>query len=142
MSETKESWPKSVVIYTDGASRGNPGPAAIGIFVTDQESSAIEEYGEALGQQTNNFAEYTAVIRALEMALTRNVARVVLRSDSELMVKQMLGVYKVKSEAILPLYERVKLLTKRFEKVEFEHVRREKNKEADRIANDALDRLL
>lgn len=140
MTEQKKEWPKSVIIYTDGASRGNPGPAAIGIHVTDMDSQTVAEYGEVLGVQTNNFAEYTAVIRALELSLAQGVTNIVLRSDSELMVKQMSGVYKVKSEAILPLYDKVRQLLSKFSNVTFEHVRREKNREADRLANEALDR--
>jgi len=138
--EQKQKWPESVIVYTDGASRGNPGPAAIGIHVTDMDSQTIAEHGEVLGVQTNNFAEYTAVIRALELSLAQGVKNVILRSDSELMVKQMTGVYKVKSDAILPLYDRVRELLSRFSSVTFEHVRRENNRVADRLANEALDR--
>lgn len=136
-----KKWPKKVIIYTDGASRGNPGPAAIGIHVTDLDSQTIAEHKEALGVQTNNFAEYTAVIRALELSLAQGVTDIILRSDSELMVRQMSGVYKVKSEAILPLYEKVKELLSQFSSVKFEHVRRESNREADRLANEALDEV-
>lgn len=136
-----KKWPKKVIIYTDGASRGNPGRAAIGIHVTDLDSQTIAEHKEALGVQTNNFAEYTAVIRALELSLAQGVTDIILRSDSELMVRQMSGVYKVKSEAILPLYEKVKELLSQFSSVKFEHVRRESNREADRLANEALDEV-
>lgn len=141
MAEQMKKWPKKVIIYTDGASRGNPGPAAIGIHVTDLDSQTIAEHKEALGVQTNNFAEYTAVIRALELSLAQGVTDIILRSDSELMVRQMSGVYKVKSEAILPLYEKVKELLSQFSSVKFEHVRRESNREADRLANEALDEV-
>jgi ribonuclease HI len=137
---TNMKWPKRVTIYTDGASRGNPGPASIGIFVIDADGAALLEHGERLGAQTNNFAEYMAVIRALELAHESGVAEVVLRSDSELMVKQMTGVYKVKSPVIQPLHQRARQLMAQFKGVKFEHVRRELNAEADRIANEALDR--
>jgi ribonuclease HI len=138
--EQTKSWPTNVIVYTDGASRGNPGPASIGIYVTDSESQVLDEYGECLGTQTNNFAEYTAVVRALEIARDRGAKSVVLRSDSELMVKQMTGLYKVKSAVIKPLHEKVMALKKHFVAVKFEHVRREFNRDADRIANEALDR--
>lgn len=133
-------WPTEVTIYTDGASRGNPGPASIGIYVTDAEGNALMELGERLGHQTNNFAEYSAVIRGLQLALEYGAKRVHLRSDSELMVKQMTGVYKVKSPAIQPLHSQAMALIRRFDNVRFEHVRREFNSTADRIANEALDR--
>lgn len=141
MAEQRKNWPKKVIIYTDGASRGNPGPAAIGIHVTDSDSQTIAEHKEALGIQTNNFAEYTAVIRALELSLAQGVTDIILRSDSELMVRQMSGMYKVKSEAILPLYEKANQLLSKFASVKFEHVRRENNREADRLANEALDQV-
>ncbi len=134
------TWPHEVIAYTDGASRGNPGPASLGIYVTDREANLIEEYGEKLGNQTNNFAEYTAVLRALQLASKRGARRIHLKSDSELMVKQMTGVYKVKSPVIMPLVLECKTWIKKFDSVTFEHVRREYNKEADRLANEALDR--
>ena len=99
----------------------------------------IAEIGERIGHQTNNFAEYTGVIRGLTIAAEKGVRDVVLRSDSELMVKQMTGLYKVKSPVIQPLYAQAKQLLKKFASVKFEHVRREYNKEADRLANEALD---
>ena len=133
------SWPDSVIIYTDGASRGNPGPASIGVFVTDLDSQAVLEYGEPLGIQTNNVAEYTGVLRALQMALDHGARRVRLRSDSELMIKQMTGVYKVKSPGLQPLFQECSALAKKLESVQFEHVRREFNTVADRLANEALD---
>lgn len=141
-NDSPVKWPKNVVIYTDGASRGNPGPASLGVLFCQVDGLALMELGERLGVQTNNFAEYTAVIRGLEEALNRGVEIVLLRSDSELMVKQMTGVYKVKSEVIRPLFLRVQELKGKFKKVEFEHVRREMNSDADRIANEALDRGL
>ncbi len=135
-----KSWPKQVIIYTDGASRGNPGPASVGIYVTDLDNQVVDEVGEKLGHQTNNFAEYTAVVRSLEIAQTRGCEKILLRSDSELMVKQMTGLYKVKSDVIKPLYQKVLQLKGNFKELKFEHVRREFNREADRVANEALDR--
>jgi ribonuclease HI len=134
------AWPKKLTIYTDGASRGNPGPSSIGVYVIDRNGALIFEHGEKLGNQTNNFAEYTALIRALELALKNEANDIIIRADSELMIRQMLGIYKVKSPAIVPLHQRCKELSKKFEKVKYEHVRREANVEADRLANQALDR--
>jgi ribonuclease HI len=132
-------WPESVVVHTDGACRGNPGPSSIGLHFLDTQGADLDRVGERIGTQTNNYAEYTAVIRALEVAARHGVRRLTVRSDSELMVRQMQGVYKVKSEAIRPLFERVQQLQRQFAEVRFEHVRREFNAEADRLANLALD---
>lgn len=132
-------WPKKVIIYTDGASRGNPGPASIGIYITDAKNSEIASISEVLGEQTNNFAEYTAVLRALHEATKHKVDDVLLRSDSELLIKQLKGEYKVKSETLRPLYLECISLVKKLKQITFEHVRREYNKEADRLANYALD---
>ena len=140
MENTK--WPEKVIIYTDGASRGNPGPASIGIYVTDIDGGVVAEVGEKLGSQTNNYAEYTAVQRAFELANAEQVKDVVLRSDSQLLIRQMLGEYKVKSESIRPLFLECKSLAEKFSSVQFEHVRREFNKEADSLANQALDGLI
>jgi ribonuclease HI len=137
---TTQAWPHDVIVFTDGASRGNPGPASLGIYVTDRDHKVICEHGEKLGNQTNNFAEYTAVLRALMLAHECGAKRVLLKSDSELMVKQMTGIYKVKSPVIQPLHRQCVDLMKKFELVKFEHVRREYNTDADRIANEALDR--
>lgn len=137
-----EGWAKSVVIHTDGASRGNPGPAALGLVVLGPDNQAIFEFAEPLGDQTNNFAEYTAVIRALELAAKGGAERVTIKSDSELLVRQLSGVYKVKSPVIKPLFFRCRELSEGFQNVSFEHVRREYNKEADALANEALDGAL
>ena len=136
---TATRWPENVVVHTDGACRGNPGPSSIGLHFLDAQGAELDRLGEKIGMQTNNFAEYTAVIRALEVAALHGVRRITIRSDSELMVRQMQGIYKVKSEAIRPLFERVKLLQAQFAEVRYEHVRREYNVEADRLANLALD---
>lgn len=134
-----DQWPQEVLVYTDGASRGNPGPASVGIHVCDFSENTIFEYGETLGEQTNNFAEYSAVKIALEMACEQKVEKIKIRSDSELLVKQMKGEYKVKSEMIKPLFLICKNLISKIGQVEFEHVRREKNKRADQLANMVLD---
>jgi ribonuclease HI len=127
-----------VTIFTDGAARGNPGPAAFAFIIERPGSPAIAEKG-FLGNATNNVAEYTGLVRALERAQEIGARRVVVNSDSELMVKQMNGEYRVKNSGLLPLYEQASDLRRRFEKVAFRHVRRESNKDADRLCNEALD---
>ena len=133
--------PKRVKVFTDGASRGNPGPAAIGIVFYDSSDEVVGEFKEALGMQTNNYAEYMAVIRALEIANSKGVQFVDFYCDSQLLVKQMLGEYKVKAPQIKELFVQAKDLTRNFNEVGFHHVRREFNKEADALANQALDSL-
>lgn len=128
-----------VKIYTDGASRGNPGPAAIGVVFYNKQGDLLAEYKEPLGNQTNNYAEYMAVIRALELCCGKSIETIQFYCDSQLLVKQMLGEYKVKAPQIRPLYEQAKNLSENFKRVEFHHVRREFNKEADALANQALD---
>lgn len=128
-----------VKVFTDGASRGNPGPAAIGIVFYDMNDEVIGEHKEALGDQTNNFAEYMAVIRALEICVNEKVHSVEFYCDSQLLVKQMLGEYKVKAPQIKPLFIKAKSLVEKMSQVGFHHVRREFNKEADALANQALD---
>ena len=132
-------WPSKVFIYTDGASRGNPGPASIGVYIIDSEGHVYAEFGEVLGLQTNNFAEYTAVVRGLEVALEHQVSKVILKSDSQLLIRQLLGEYRVKKATLMPLFKKCKLLLSQFESFQLEHIPRELNKEADRLANQALD---
>lgn len=130
---------KKLIIYTDGASRGNPGPASYGVYITDEAGYSMELKG-TLGNQTNNFAEYTAVIEALKWLTSSPDKIAEVRSDSELLIKQLKGEYKVKSETIKPLHTEIKnLLHSHKLNVQFKHVRREFNKEADRLANEALD---
>jgi ribonuclease HI len=128
-----------VIVHTDGASRGNPGPAAIGVVISDPQGRVLLELGEALERTTNNVAEYTAVIRALERARDLGAGRVRCLMDSQLVVRQLNGSYKVKHRDMLPLYRRVLELIQDFEEVTFSHVPRELNAEADRLANAALD---
>src|SRR6476620_11132373 len=129
-----------ITIHTDGASRGNPGAAAFAYVLARKGAPVIENAG-CLGDMTNNQAQYTALVRALEHALKIGPEhRVVLNSDSELMVRQMKGEYKVKNEELRPLYQRAKELADRFAGgVSFVHVRRELNKRADQLCNVALD---
>lgn len=126
------------LIHTDGASRANPGPAAFSYVIERPGEPDVEEMGR-LRDTTNNVAEYTAMVRALDHAAQLGGRRVLLRSDSELMVQQMSGKYKVKNEGLLPLYRKACKLVALFESVKFEHVRREHNKRADRLCNEALD---
>ena len=127
-----------LTIHTDGAARGNPGPAAYAYVITRDGQPAVEEHG-CLGETTNNIAEYTALVRALERARSLGARRAVVYSDSELMIKQMRGEYKVKHAGLLPLYEQAKELVSDFDAVTFRHVRREQNKRADELCNLALD---
>lgn len=130
---------KKLVIYTDGASRGNPGPAAYGVYIIDEDQNTTELKG-ALGDQTNNFAEYTAVVEAIKWMVANSFKEAELRADSELMIKQINGEYKVKSDTLKPLHAEIKsLMVKNQLRVNFKHVRREFNKDADRLANEALD---
>ena len=125
-------------VYTDGASKGNPGRASIGVSVLN-EGVEVDSISKAIGIQTNNFAEYTALIEALKL-LSDKYPGVELEAfaDSELMIKQLNGIYKVKNANIKPLYEKIKSLLANFSSVSFTHVRREFNKRADELANLAL----
>lgn len=128
----------SVVIYTDGGSRGNPGPAGIGAVITKNDDTLCE-ISEFLGSTTNNVAEYTALVKALEKALELGIKNAEVRMDSELIVRQMSGQYRVKNQALIPLFRKAKELVSRFKNCTIVHVRREFNKEADRLANQAMD---
>lgn len=136
---------QKIITYTDGGSRGNPGPAAIGVVICDSAGKTIKEYGEVLGRKTNNEAEYEAVIFALKKVkqlFGKDKAKkmhVEMRMDSEFVVKQMTGKYKVEEERMVPLFIAVWNLKLDFANVGFVHVRREQNKDADRLVNQALD---
>lgn len=131
-----------LTIHTDGAARGNPGPAAFAYILERPGHPPVENAG-CLGELTNNQAEYTALVRALEHAARlAPEARLVVRSDSELMVKQMRGEYRVKNEDLRGLYEQARQLVRRFPVVSFEHIRREQNRRADELGNRALDGTL
>ena len=122
-------------IYTDGGSRGNPGPAAYAYVIKRPGDADIEERCY-LGQTTNNIAEYTGFVKALEHAVEIGGKRLVVHSDSELMVKQMNGQYRVKNEGLRPLFEQASKLRRQFESVTFKHVYREQNSQADGLCND------
>ena len=127
-----------VIVYTDGASRGNPGPAAASFILTDHTGNNLHAKAFFLGQATNNVAEYTAICKALEAARQIGAKELMVFSDSELLVKQVNGQYKVKSEQIRPLFRQAVNLLGQFESWKVQHVTREKNKEADRLVNQAL----
>jgi ribonuclease HI len=131
--------PVVLTIYTDGASRGNPGEAAFAYTITGEGLEDIEEAGR-LGRMTNNQAEYTALVKALEHALELGSEHeVVVHSDSELMVKQMTGEYRVKNGDLRPLYEDALDLARQFRRVRYRHVRRDQNKRTDELCNLVLD---
>ncbi len=129
---------KVAVIFADGGSRGNPGPAGSGAVIK-VDGEIVAELSKFLGPATNNVAEYTALIIGLEQALVLGYKRVDVRMDSELVVKQMLGLYKVKNENLRDLFMQAQALVRKFSSFDIKHVRREFNKEADRLANLAMD---
>src|SRR5438128_1952915 len=129
-----ETW----TIFTDGGSRGNPGPAAYAYVIKRPGQPDIEEMAY-LGQSTNNLAEYTGLVKALEHAKELGGKRLLVNSDSELMVKQLNGQYKVKNEGLRPLYQRAVALRKHFEAVTIKHVYRDENAQADALCNEAMD---
>ncbi len=128
-----------ILAHIDGGSRGNPGPAAAGFVLDDADGHRLQAKAFFLGRTTNNVAEYTALVKALEAARVLGAGYLTVYSDSELMVRQLSGRYKVKSDAIRPLFERVNELRPLFESCLIQHVTRDKNKEADRLVNQALD---
>jgi ribonuclease HI len=131
--------PEALHIHIDGASRGNPGEAGFGVFVADEKKQPVAELYGYLGRATNNVAEYQALLHALRYALARGARRVEVFSDSELVVKQIDGRYRVKHPDMLPLHREAGTLMRQFERATVSHVRREQNKDADRLANRALD---
>ncbi len=130
---------KRAVINVDGAAQGNPGPAAIGAIIKDEQGRLLACLSQRIGTTTNNQAEYRAIIAALEKAITLGVKYADVNSDSELVVKQINGKYQVKKPALKPLYQRVKQLQCLLEGFTITHIPREQNTEADRLANRALD---
>lgn len=126
------------IIHTDGAARGNPGPAAFAYTIERPGQPTVEASG-CLGDTTNNVAEYTALVRSLEHAHRLGGRTIQVQSDSELMVKQMQGAYKVKHPGLQPLYEQAKAFARKFDRIGYQHVRREANRRADELCNTALD---
>ena len=128
----------AVVIHTDGASKGNPGHASIAYVITDGDGQVLTSHGRYIGRQTNNVAEYTALVEALAAANDLGASRVEAFSDSELMVKQVSGAYRVKNENLRPLYEQVVAGLRRFPSATLTHVPRAQNREADKLAGEAI----
>jgi ribonuclease HI len=128
-----------LTVNVDGGARGNPGPAAIGVVLRDAEGNVVEEVGEAIGEATNNVAEYRALLRGLELAAAHGASGVELIGDSELVVRQVEGRYKVKNAGMKELHEQVKRSLGEFDSWSIRHVRRESNGDADRLVNEALD---
>ena len=129
----------AIVAYIDGGARGNPGPAAYGVRIENLDGSLVEEFSESIGVATNNVAEYRALLAALEWARAHEQSAVHIRSDSLLLVQQMLGNYKVKNAGLQPLHAKARLLAHEIGRVTFEHVGRALNAHADRLANTAMD---
>ncbi len=125
--------------FIDGGARGNPGPAGYGVRIEDRDGTLVAELRGALGTATNNVAEYHGLIAALTWMAEHGHSDVEIRSDSELLVKQMRGEYKIKNEGLKPLAARARLLVMEVGRVDLRHVRRDANKEADRLANLAMD---
>lgn len=130
---------EDAVLWSDGAARGNPGPAGIGIMLKTKSGEVLVAEGRFVGHTTNNVAEYKALLLGLERALERGVRRLDVFADSELLIKQLKGQYRVKNEGLKPLFLEAKSLIQRFERVRLAHVRRELNVEADRLANAGID---
>lgn len=131
--------PFAIVANIDGGARGNPGPAAYGVVIRNAKGEVLEEWGEYLGLQTNNVAEYSGLLAALDYAVEKKYPSLKVLSDSELLVRQMHGQYKVKNQALRELFERAQALTRRLQQFSVQHVPRERNKEADRLVNQVLD---
>ena len=130
---------KKALIYIDGAARGNPGVAGIGVTIKNGQNENIRELYKYIGQTTNNIAEYTALVYALQEALILGLKDVVIHSDSELLVRQLNGEYKVKNSNLKPYYEQFLHLKSGFDKLEVRQISRTENKESDKLANQAVD---
>lgn len=126
-------------LYTDGGARGNPGPGAIGVVLENEKGEAVYELSKFIGECTNNEAEYVALWTGLQMAVSKELKKVDAFVDSELVVKQVNGEYKVKNARLKKMYQRVKSLISNFDQISFTHVKRSANKKADALVNEALD---
>jgi ribonuclease HI len=130
---------RRLVANVDGGARGNPGPAAIGVVISDAEGNLLEEHAERIGETTNNAAEYRALLHGIERAAALGASELELIGDSELVVRQVRGEYKVKEATLRALHEQVRLALEAFDRWSIRHVRRDQNAEADRLVNMALD---
>jgi len=140
MEPAKAEAPRWFVAHCDGGSRGNPGPSGYGAVVEDPQGRTVARLSEYLGRQTNNFAEYSGLVAVLKWANQNSAKHLRVISDSELMVKQIQGKYQVKSPGLRPLYEQAKKKIAQLDGFEIVHALRHKNKDADRLANQAMDR--
>jgi ribonuclease HI len=137
--EAKTAAAAAFRINIDGGSRGNPGPAAYGVLIRDANGGVVAKFKKYIGRFTNNVAEYYGLIAAMDYAQSHGVRAIRIESDSELLVKQMRGLYRVKSADLQPLYERAQKMSKTFDSFRIDHIYREHNREADALANEALD---
>jgi ribonuclease HI len=128
-----------LILHIDGASRGNPGPAGIGVVIADVSGTVLAEVSEYIGEVTNNVAEYKALLKGLQEAARIGAKDVSIYSDSELLVKQMNGQYRVRHPGLLPLYNQARNVIPLFDHISFTHIPREQNSRADELANQALD---
>ncbi len=128
-----------LTIYSDGGARGNPGPAATGVVIKDETGKTLDSFGQYLGKQTNNFAEYSALIAGLKRAYELGGKEIECILDSELITNQMKGLYKIKEPTLQKLFVQAYNATTKFKKIFYRHTSRDNNKEADRIVNDTLD---
>jgi len=129
---------KRIEIYVDGGSRGNPGPSGVGVVILDAAGKRLKEISKYIGETTNNIAEYNALLYGLEEALILRIDEIVVNLDSELVAKQLTGDYRVKDPGLKPLFERAMNMLKSFKSFEIRHIEREKNKEADKLVNRAI----
>jgi probable phosphoglycerate mutase len=128
-----------ITAYFDGGARSNPGPAGYGVYIVDESGTVLAELSGSLGNTTNNIAEYNGLIAALQWAVDRDLTQLAIKGDSLLIIEQMRGNYKVKNEGLKPLHMKARMLVMQIGNVTFEHVRRENNKEADRLSNVGMD---
>lgn len=143
-AESTTPHPKSrggsaIVAYIDGGARGNPGPAGYGVRIEDERGALVDEFNGFLGTSTNNVAEYNGLLAALRYARQHGHSHVHIKSDSELLVKQMRGEYRVRHAGLQPLYQQACAIAQTLDRIVYEHVRRDQNKDADRLANLAMD---
>jgi ribonuclease HI len=129
-----------LLAHIDGGARGNPGPAGYGVVLEDERGRPVAELSEYLGRQTNNFAEYSGLLAALAYALEHGCKALKVISDSELMVRQLNGIYRVRDPRLRELYDRAQAMIRKLDWFGIEHARREHNREADRLANEAMDK--
>ena len=128
-----------ITAYFDGGARGNPGPAGYGVYIVDDNGEMVAEIAEGIGVATNNVAEYRGLLAALQWAVDHGLAALHVRGDSLLLIQQMRGIYRVKNEGLLPLHRKARDLAARIGQVTFEHVPRDRNKQADRLSNLGMD---